>query len=463
MACQLLEGPSPTLGVVGCLFYTLQADNVTADEAAATSFLVANPGPDAANVALQVAQSGAPWSELVRAQILPGASARLPVSGLAVKGDGVSLKAALRISSDRPVTVAEIESDDVESVATSSGGTMILPLQSLGGVYRAMTYWQDSSGDVAQTAGSRGGAARVMIVGTQDGTIVTFTPVGPVTGAPGGDLAAGSSSSFTLDDGDVFQIYSGAEGEDLTGAMVTATGGPVAVFSGNISTSYGSSATGINSADMAHEQMPPVSTWSSTYVAAAMTPQASIGCTSFFGSNGGSIWRVLSSTSANPVTVAGPGIQSSFTLDAGAVQTIVQAGSFTIKARDPILVTQGIDCEPSLSLAVAVGPVNLFTSLPLAVPPQFNLLLAVVRRSGTVVRLDGVGIDEGLFHTVGLGYDVAAVPLPSCLPTDGSGVCTHLLDSMGGADSGFAVSLRGMDVGSSFALTPPVFPSIGPG
>ena len=296
MACWKLEMVSPS--VVGCLFYSLQADNVTEDEAATTSFLVSNPGPDAANVALQAAQSGASWPELVRTQILPGASARLPISLHAVTGDGVSPKAALRISSDRPVTVAEIESDDVESVATSSGGTMVLPLQSLGTSYQAMTYRQDATGDVGQTAGSRGGAGRVMIVGTQDGTTVTFTPAGPVTGTSGGDLEAGTSYTFALDDGDVLQIYSGAQGEDLTGATVTTVGGRVAVFSGNISTSYGSAVTGINSADMAHEQMPPIPSWSTVYVAAALTPQASIGCTSFFGPGGGSIWRVLSSATA---------------------------------------------------------------------------------------------------------------------------------------------------------------------
>jgi IgGFc binding protein len=454
MACAKSEANSQS--VAGCLFYTLQADNVTADEAATTSFLVANPGPDAANVALQAAQpatSGSTWSTLAgtQMQILAGASARLPVSGLSVKGVGVSLKAALRISSDRPVTVAEIESDDVESVATSSGGTMILPLQSLGKSYLAVTYPQESTGDVQQTAGSLGGAARVIVVGTQDATQVTFTPAGPVTGAPGGDLAAGDPYTFTLDDGDVFQIYSGASGEDLTGASVIALGAPVAVFSGNISTSYGSSVTGINSADMAHEQMPPISSWSTSYVAAALTPQASIDCTSFFGPGGGSIWRVLASTDTR-VTVTGPGIPSStVALVAGAAETIVQAGSFTVTAPDPILVTQGIDCEPSLSLAVAVGAMNLFTSLPLAVPPGFDLQLGIVRMSGMKVYLDNKAIAEGMFEGLGNGFDVATVALDPCVPTDGSGVCTHLLQS-----AGFGVTLRGMDVGSSFALTPPL-------
>jgi hypothetical protein len=460
MACKTAENDS--LSVAGCLFYTLQADNVTADEAATTSLLVANPGPDAANVALQAAQpasSGSSWLDLARTQILAGASARLPVSGLSVTGVGVSPKAGLRISSDRPVSVAEIESDDVASVATSSSGTMILPLQSLGQSYMAMTYPQEPTADVQQAAGSLGGAGRVIVVGTHDGTAVTFTPTGAVTAVPDSDLPVGNSQLFMLDDGDVLQIYSGAEGEDLTGATVSSNF-PVAVFSGNISTSYGSQVTGINSADMAHEQMPPVSRWSRLYVAAALTPQASIGCTSFFGPSGGSIWRVLSASDGNNVTVEGPGIPSAtYPLDAGASQTIVQAGSFIISATDPILVTQGIDCEPSLSLAVAVGGPNLFKSLLFAVPPQFDLQLAIVRVSGQEIDLDNVRVAEGLFQPVGRGYDVAAVPLDPCVPTDGSGICTHLVASKSPSASGFGLTLRGMDVGSSFALTPPLLAS----
>ena len=100
---------------------------------------------------------------------------------------GVTQRAALRISSNQPVTVSELESDDVDSPATSSGGTMLLPLQSLGSDHRVITYAQEPTNDVQTTAGSRGGSARVMVVGTQDGTTVKFTPVRPVTGDPSGD------------------------------------------------------------------------------------------------------------------------------------------------------------------------------------------------------------------------------------------------------------------------------------
>ena len=60
-----------------------------------------------------------------------------------------------------------------------------------------------------------------------------------------------------------------------------------------------------------------------------------------------------------------------------------------------------------------------------------------------------------MFHAVGRGYDVAAVPLAALLarPTAAASARTS---STRRARSGFGVTLRGMDVGSSFALTPPV-------
>ena len=450
-------------GIAGCIFYTLQPDNVTADENATTSFLVANAGRARANVTLEAApqpalgESG--WKALGQFQINVGASRRIPVpAGYRVTDVGVTRRTALRISSDEPVTVSQIDSDNVDSLATSSGGTMVLPLQSLGTDHRVITYPQEATNDVQTAAGSRGGSARVMVVGTQDGTTVRFKPVGSVTGDPNGvvgNIPAGGQYELMLDDGDVFQIYSGAMGEDLTGAEVWASS-KVAVFAGNISTTYGSNATGINSADMAHEQMPPLSSWSKSYVAAAMTPQASIGCTSFFGVDGASIWRVLSSQDGTVVKVAGPGIPAaSYPMGAGAVQELVEVGNFTVTANYPILVTQGIDCEPSLSLGIAVGATTLLTDLPFAVPPGFDLQLEIVRPTGASILLRGTALSAASFQAVGGGFEVASVPLPPCVPTDGSGVCTYELTSVP-KNGGFGMSVRGMDVGSSFAFTTPL-------
>jgi hypothetical protein len=117
-----------------------------------------------------------------------------------------------------------------------------------------------------------------------------------------------------------------------------------------------------------------------------------------------------------------------------------------------------MDCEPSLSLAVAVDP-TLFKNLPFAVPPGFDLLLGIVRPAGAEVKLDGMPIADGMFQSAEGGFEVAAVSLPPCSPTDGSGACTHQLSS----PAGFGMTLRGMDVGSSFALTPPLLVRCDPG
>jgi IgGFc binding protein len=466
--CQIAE--TNTNSLVGCLFYTLEADNISEDEAATTSFLVTNPGGDPAAVDLQVpipgeAGTSAQWFSEASLQVPTGESGRLRAMN-PVLAVGKRPRSALRVSSDRPVTLVEIESDDSSQSASSSGGTMILPVQSLGLDYRAVTYPQAATPAVAGTPGSRGGAGRVMIVGTQMGTTVHFWPFGGVTADPSGgtpQINAGDEYVIVLDDGDVFQIYSGAEQEDLTGSLVTADQ-PIAIFSGNISTTYGSGVTGINSPDMAHEQMPPIATWSQTYVAASLTPQSSIACTSFFGTDGASIWRVLASVDHTTITFQGPGtatlqllptggvaapLVQPLLLDEGQAASLIGLGSFTVIADHPILVTQGMDCEPSLSLAIAADGGALIKNLRFAVLPNFDQLLGIVRLQDAQVDLDGMPLPDAMFQPAGGGFEVAEVSLPPCLPAQD--VCTHHLTS----SVGFGMTLRGMDVASSYALTAP--------
>ena len=53
-----------------------------------------------------------------------------------------------------------------------------------------------------------------------------------------GLLAGKEYRSFMLDEGEVFQVWSGGDGQDLSGTEISANQ-PVAVFSGNITTTYG--------------------------------------------------------------------------------------------------------------------------------------------------------------------------------------------------------------------------------
>jgi hypothetical protein len=391
------------------------------------------------------------------AQIPAQSAGRLQASGLQVTNPGTTPFSAIRISSDRPIAVSQIESDDVSQPATSTSATVVLPAQSLGSSYRAVTYPQAPTDDVQQWVGSRGGAGRVIIVGTQAGTKVSFRPVTPVSGDVGQlvrPLDAGDTLPITLNEGDVFQIYTNAPGEDLTGSLITVTSGaPVAVFSGNISTSYGSNQTGLNSADMAHEQMVPLSSWSTDYVAAPVAPQANIGCTSFFGDDqgvgAGSIWRVVANEDGTQVDFGPPGA-STVWLDAGQAVSRVSSAPFTVHATAPVLLTQGMDCEPTLSLGISVSDRAMLTDYAFAAVPVFDQTITIVRPTGLEVELDGTPVQDARFSAVGDGFEVTALPLGACHAPEG--VCLHRLTAPG---PGVGVSIRGMDVSASFALTAP--------
>ena len=158
----------------GCLFYTVEPSNVASDADAPTSFLITNPGSERATVSLQQSVNGS-WGPAVPMTVSAGGTVRLPVAGLQVgQSGGPQEKGGLRLSSDRPVTVAQIQSDDVNRDAQSSGGTMLLPVNVLGTHYMVMTYPQAQTPEIASLTGSPSGAGRLLIVGTQPETMVTL-------------------------------------------------------------------------------------------------------------------------------------------------------------------------------------------------------------------------------------------------------------------------------------------------
>jgi hypothetical protein len=119
-----------------------------------------------------------------------------------------------------------------------------------------------------------------------------------------------------------------------------------------------------------------------------------------------------------------------------------------VTATDLLLMTQGIDCEPSLSLAISAN--KMFDDLTFAVLPSFDQVIAVARMSGDQVLLDDVRIDDKLFAPAGGAYEVARVQLQPPCPASQQ-VCLHRLQGR------FGVTIRGMDVLASYALTAPAW------
>ena len=138
---------------------------------------------------------------------------------------------------------------------------------------------------------------------------------------------------------------------------------------------------------------------------------------------------------------------------AGQVLELIATSDFVVTASQAVLLTQGIDCEPSLSLAISAD--SLLHDVTFAVLPVFDQMIAVVRAQPELipllvaqadpVLLDGAPI-EG-WTSAGGGYEVARVSLEPCPPSQE--VCTHRLQGK------FGVALRGMDVLASYATTLP--------
>jgi hypothetical protein len=463
-SCQA-EEQKPSLSLIGCAFYTLEVDNVTSESAATSSVLVANPGDTAATVQLlQRNPIDHAWRPIALQAVAPGGAARiaLPMSHSTGEG-GLGVGVALQLTSNAPITAAHIQSDDSTESAMSTGGTLLLPVRVLGFHYMAVTYPQLPTPKLIQTPGGRRGAGQVIIVGTVDDTTVTFTASGTshldeASGTP--KLGPGEAFKLTLNDGDIYQIFSDLDGDDLTGSTIDADQ-PVAVFSGNMSTTYGGSHTGINSPDMAHEQLLPVPLWGTDYVATLLPPQVG-DCEGVLGLPDAGIFRLVAieddteihidapagviylDMTAGPTTLTG----SIMLLGAGEARSLVVAGgSFRATSNKRFLITQGMDCEPTIASAVPTK--SMLTDLRFAVLPQFDQMIAVVRHTGVSVMLDEAPIDGSLFNPAGGDFEVALVPLSGCQPS--AGACAHHLAGQ------FGMAVRGMDVLSSYEWTAPTW------
>ncbi|HET6150198.1 MAG TPA: IgGFc-binding protein [Polyangia bacterium] len=438
-------------GNAGCLFYTAVLDNLDSDDGKPTLIVVANPGQTRTPVYLQQRTDGQTsppsWEVVQTTWISGGGASSFTVVDHPLEGPGYAAAIARRIASDQPVTVMVIQSDNRDIRASSSAGTMLVPVHALGGRYMVMVYPQSETASIAQLSGARGGAAEVAIVATQSHTTLRILPPGALDGAV-------PDEQILEEDGDLFQLVTDAEGNDLSGTLISASK-PVAVFSGNVATTYGKTANGINTPDMAMEQMVPISEWSKSYVAARL-PAESSACDTLFAADTTlgpvSYWRILASQPAMlrfswtgqldglpPDILPVPGGQPLRLVVSGQ-------GDFVVHSDVPILVTQGMDCEATLSSAVPVdAPLGPQT---FALAPNFEHEVSIVRKDdhrAPPVLLDGQDISD-LFFPVADGFSVARKEFPPCYESVDR--CVHRLTGAHG------MTLRGMDVTSSYATTP---------
>ena len=227
------------------------------------------------------------------------------------------------------VTVKPISLYSVISNSARTGGTMVLPTNTLGKEYYTFSYQSSaiSSGNVPVFS-------QFTIVATEDATDIEITPT---MVERSNKHVANQPFRITLNKGDVYQYQAS---NDLSGTYIQSINGckPIAVFSGNTWASFCEFGSNRNptGGDNLYQQVFPVSSWGKKFVTAP-----------FYNTINGStdILRVIVAENNTVIKVNGSttmanGTQLNNPYQKGAVVTFFSNDPVVIEASNPISVAQ---------------------------------------------------------------------------------------------------------------------------
>ncbi len=241
------------------------------------------------------------------------------------------------------------------------------------------------------------GESQLVVVGTQNATMVTITPTVTAQSRP-----AGVPFTITLNQGQAYQLQASGSG-DLTGSVVTSSA-PVAVFG---SVECANISTNCTACDFIAEEIPPVSTWGKNFISAPLA-----------GRNG-DIYRFLASEDNTTVIVNGTPVA---TLDKGEFFEGLYYVGLHITSDKAILVIQysrGQSCAgaPGDPFMMLIPPYEQFlgnytiSSSDNGFTNNYINLVVPTRAIGDV-RVDGAFVPAGSFTEIGTsGFHYAAIPI----------------------------------------------------
>ncbi len=167
-------------------------------------------------------------------KILPGVVTKVPISIAYMNVESQTRKGyGISVTGNRPFSVG------TQQAWNGNGETaQHLPVESWGTSYYSMNFYLDRYGTSA--TGYKYRPSQILIIASEDSTIVTYTPtVDTEGGIEGPSVAKGASQSVTLMRGETFLIKSKVEenklrdfSSDLSGTYITSTK-PIGVVSGH--------------------------------------------------------------------------------------------------------------------------------------------------------------------------------------------------------------------------------------
>jgi len=270
-----------------------------------------------------------------------------------------------------------------------SEASVVLPTTAIGSSYYVIAFTGVPSG----AFGPGTHPSEFLIVATEDETTVTYTQ----TAASQNLELAGSTHTIVLDAGEVYQVRASNPLDDLTGSFISADKN-FALYAG---TSWSQVPLGCTAMDNLLEQMYPISTWGTRYVASP------------FANTSVDLYRVIASENNTEIDIQGSFTQD-VTLDAGEFFDFQASDGVFIEGSKPISVAQyiiGSNCnggvgDPSMVILNTVeqirDTVTLFNSSFFDIREQF---INVTTRVGDedLIFIDGLPLsDRGVsFQPIG--------------------------------------------------------------
>jgi len=412
--------------------------------------VVANTGTRTAEVTIE-AMSGVPLPESL-VEVPAGAVGTLHFPRLDVENTSWS-NFSFRITSTEPVVAYQFNPLNDAGVA-SNDASLLLPVSAIGSEYYVMSWPSgvDLPGDLGPQTGW------FTIVAVEEGTTsVTIEFSADVIDGPRelAGIREGDTRVFELDQGEVINFEAESRFAflnsyigDLTGTHITANRS-IVVFGGHEeavigepedSGSYEGGDSGPCCADHLEEQLFPVNTWRSRYLAAHSPPRG----------DEPDYWRVIASEPGTRLTTI-PAISGldGVTLGAGDWVEVSTRESFEISATAPIQIAQYLVSQTARGVTRTQGDPAMILAVPIdQFRSDYSLLtpagyardfVTVLRPAGAVVRLDGTPLPNSDFTSIGSGeFEMAHVEWEAG---------PHRLDS---DDQPFGVSMFGYDSAVSY-------------
>jgi gliding motility-associated-like protein len=177
----------------------------------------------------------------------------LPTTNVTLLAEGLSSK-GIHIESDVPIVAYAHQYG-----GSSSGATMLMPVETYGYTYYSLNYTQVTNSTPAYSW--------FFVVASEDNTKVEITP----SAATQGGKAAGVMFTATLNKGQIYNVWgasSGTTGNDMTGSKIVSVAGgdgnchPIGVFSGASRMTICNTSSG----EFMWQQIFPASAWGTRYL-----------------------------------------------------------------------------------------------------------------------------------------------------------------------------------------------------